>query len=98
MLKNSMFIFHSPTLFSEEIKDNIIESFKKSNVVRDKLKDGINKIEFHLGKNNKHEFNISMTTYFLGKVINLNENGDNIFRMVNQLLNKFERTLVSMKT
>ena len=93
------FIFNNDELFSEPLKEKIIEKFNNSNIIKSKLNEDGNIVELSLKKDGSHEYNMSLNIK-LSKITNdihLNSKGTDAYNLVNQLIDKLETKFVKLK-
>lgn len=90
-------------LFTEAMRQNIINNVESSNIIKAHLLENINKIDFFLKKDNNFLFNLSLKTRWndgtIGthKDIHLEQSGEDFYVLVKQILERLEQQIRKCK-
>lgn len=90
-------------LFTDAMRQNIINNLESSNILKAHLLENINNIDFFLKKDNKFLFTLSLKTRWndsetgTHKDIYLEQNGDDFYILVKQILERLERQIRKCK-
>lgn len=90
-------------LFTEAMRQNIMNNIESSNIIKAHLLENINKIDFFLKKDNNFLFNLSLKTRWndgvtrTNKDIHLEQNGEDFYVLVKQILERLERQIRKYK-
>ena len=88
-------------LFTEAMRQNIIDNVESSNILKAHLLENINKIDFFLKKDNNFLFTLSLKTRWnnndIHKDIHLEQNGDDFYVLVKQILERLEQQIRKYK-
>ena len=99
--KEKMMINFNNDLFTEAMRQNIIDNVESSNILKAHLLENINKIYFFLKKDNNFLFTLSLKTRWnnndIHKDIHLEQNGDDFYVLVKQILERLEQQIRKYK-
>lgn len=95
-MSNNYFVFNNE-LFSDAIRNHMQDLFSGSNLLKNKLGEKINKLDFNLVKENSHQYKLSVTTNYDGKMIHIDEQGDDVYNITHKLLSGLERKIKQLK-
>lgn len=99
--KEKMMINFNNDLFTEAMRQNIIDNVESSNILKAHLLENINKIDFFLKKDNNFLFTLSLKTRWnnndIHKDIHLEQNGDDFYVLVKQILERLEQQIRKYK-
>mgnify|MGYP000955147023 CR=1 FL=1 len=88
-------------LFTEAMRQNIINNIESSNILKAYLLEQINKIDFFLKKDNKFLFTLSLKTRWnndnMHKDIYLEQSGNDFYVLVKLILEKLEQQIRKTK-
>ena len=100
-IKEKMMINFNNDLFTEAMRQNIIDNVESSNILKAHLLENINKIDFFLKKDNNFLFTLSLKTRWnnndIHKDIHLEQNGDDFYVLVKQILERLEQQIRKYK-
>lgn len=98
-----MMINFNNDLFTEAMRQNIIDNVESSNILKTHLLENINKIDFFLKKDNNFLFTLSLKTRWnnsvtgIHKDIYLEQSGDDFYVLVKQILERLEQQIRKCK-
>lgn len=80
-------------IFSSPMRDFVSNKIESSSLIQSKLMNNIHKLDFHLKKENNHEFTLSVTCLLDGKPVHIEEQGKDFYILANQLIDKLEKVI-----
>lgn len=92
-MNNSNIIQFNDDIFSSAMRDFLSKKIESSNLIQSKLMNNIHKLDFHLKKENSHEFALSVTCLLDGKPVHIEEQGKDFYVIANQLIDKLEKVI-----